>query len=157
MSKIVRVRFTLDYKQETVRLVEYGRTIRAVARDLVIAAQMVHNWVKLEAAGFFGGGLDQALHRRAGLDPAPEGGVHAGPDGARHLKKSSGIFCLRGAVSYAFTERHKIAWLIIAQCGCLKSAFALPARGKIGAPERPTVRRLRCQSPGAGRLCDRPC
>ena len=45
MSKIVRARYTLEYKQEAVRLVEGGRAIGAVARDLGIADQTVHNWV----------------------------------------------------------------------------------------------------------------
>jgi len=53
-SKIVRARYTLEYKQEAVRLVEGGRAIGAVARDLGIAGQTVHNWVKAQAAGRFG-------------------------------------------------------------------------------------------------------
>ena len=51
MSKIVRARYTLEYKQEAVRLVEGGRAIGAVARDLGIADQTVHNWMKAQAAG----------------------------------------------------------------------------------------------------------
>ena len=54
MKKIVRARYTLEYKQEAVRLVDGGRAIRAVARDLGIADQTVHNWVKAQAAGRLG-------------------------------------------------------------------------------------------------------
>ena len=54
MSKIVRARYTLEYKQEAVRLVEGGRAIGAVARDLGIADQTVHNWVKAQGAGRLG-------------------------------------------------------------------------------------------------------
>ena len=54
MSKIVRARYTLEYKQEAVRLVEGGRAIGAIARDLGIADQTVHNWVKAQAAGRLG-------------------------------------------------------------------------------------------------------
>ena len=44
MSKIVRARYTLEFEQEAVRLVEGGRTIGAVARELGMAEQTVHNW-----------------------------------------------------------------------------------------------------------------
>ena len=54
MSKIVRARYTLEYKQEAVRLVKGGRAIGAVARDLGIADQTVHNWMKAQAAGQLG-------------------------------------------------------------------------------------------------------
>ena len=54
MSKIVRARYTLEYKQEAVRLVEGGWAIGAVARDLGIADQTVHNWMKAQAAGRLG-------------------------------------------------------------------------------------------------------
>jgi transposase len=47
----VRARYTLEYKQEAVRLVRGGQPIGAVARGLGISDQTVHNWVKAEAEG----------------------------------------------------------------------------------------------------------
>jgi transposase-like protein len=51
MSRTVRARYTLEYKQEAVRLVRGGQPIGAVARGLGISDQTVHNWVKAEAEG----------------------------------------------------------------------------------------------------------
>ena len=51
MSRMVRARYTLEYKLEAVRLVRGGQPIGAVARGLGISDQRVHNWVKAEAEG----------------------------------------------------------------------------------------------------------
>ncbi len=46
MAKISRARYTLEFKQEAVRLVEGGQTIAAVARTLGVVDQTLFNWVK---------------------------------------------------------------------------------------------------------------
>jgi transposase len=51
MSKAFRAQYTLDHKQEAVRLVRSGQPIGAVARGLGILDQTAHNWVKAEAEG----------------------------------------------------------------------------------------------------------
>ena len=51
MSRMVRARYTLEYKQEAVRLVRGGQPVGAVARGLGISDQTVHNWVKADAEG----------------------------------------------------------------------------------------------------------
>ena len=51
MSRMVRARYTLEYKQEAVRLVRGGQPIGTVARGLGISDQTVHNWVKADAEG----------------------------------------------------------------------------------------------------------
>ncbi len=51
MSRTVRARYTLEYKQEAVRLVRGRQPNRAVARGLGISDQTVHNCVKTEAEG----------------------------------------------------------------------------------------------------------
>ena len=51
MSRMVRARYTLEYKLEAVRLVRGGQPIGAVARGLGISDQTVHNWVKADAEG----------------------------------------------------------------------------------------------------------
>ena len=48
MSRMVRARYTLEYKQEAVLLVRGGHPIGAVARGLGISDQTAHNWVKAE-------------------------------------------------------------------------------------------------------------
>jgi len=51
MKDMVRARYTLEFKQEAVRLVEGGETVSSVARTLGVSFQSVDNWVKAAAAG----------------------------------------------------------------------------------------------------------
>jgi len=51
MNDGVRARYTLEFKQEAVRLVRGGETLASAARTLGVSAQSLDNWVKAEAAG----------------------------------------------------------------------------------------------------------
>ena len=51
MKDGVKARYTLEFKQEAVRLVHGGEKISAVARTLGVSGQSPDNWVKAEAAG----------------------------------------------------------------------------------------------------------
>jgi transposase len=51
MAKGTRARYTLEFKQEAVRLVESGQSIAAVARSLGIVEQTLFNWVKASRKG----------------------------------------------------------------------------------------------------------
>ena len=51
MTKTKRARYTLELKQEAVRLVEDGQSIAAVARTLGVVEQTLHNWVKAQRQG----------------------------------------------------------------------------------------------------------
>ena len=51
MTKTTRARYTLEFKQEAVRLVEGGQSIAAVARTLGVIEQTLHNWVKAHRQG----------------------------------------------------------------------------------------------------------
>ena len=51
MSGKVRGRYTLEFKQEAVRLVKAGQTNGQVARGLGLSEQTVGNWVKADDAG----------------------------------------------------------------------------------------------------------
>ena len=46
MTKTSRARYTLEFKQEAVRLVDNGQSIAAVARTLGVVDQTLFNWVK---------------------------------------------------------------------------------------------------------------
>jgi transposase len=50
-SKMKRVRYTLEFKQEAVRLVESGQSQAAVARSLGVIEQTLGNWVREHRAG----------------------------------------------------------------------------------------------------------
>ncbi len=49
--KASRARYTLEFKQEAVRLVEGGQSIAAVARTLGVVDQTLFNWVKAKREG----------------------------------------------------------------------------------------------------------
>ena len=51
MEKLTRRRYTLEYKQEAVRLVTSGQKVAAAAKALGIVEQTLANWVKAEKAG----------------------------------------------------------------------------------------------------------
>ena len=51
MTGLVWARYTLEFKQEAVRLVRGGQTVSSVAKTLGLSDQTLHNWLKAEAAG----------------------------------------------------------------------------------------------------------
>jgi transposase len=51
MTGAFRGQYTLEFKQEAVRLVRGGVSKSSVAKTLGISGQTLHNWVKSEAAG----------------------------------------------------------------------------------------------------------
>ena len=51
MKDGVRARYTLEFKQEAVRLVRGGERVSTAARTLGVSVQSLDNWVKAEAAG----------------------------------------------------------------------------------------------------------
>jgi transposase len=51
MTKATRKRYTFEFKQEAVRLVESGQRLAAAARSLGIVEQTLGNWVKAHRAG----------------------------------------------------------------------------------------------------------
>jgi transposase len=51
MTKSKRGRYTLEFKQEAVRLVESGQTMAVAARSLGVVEQTLGNWIKLHRAG----------------------------------------------------------------------------------------------------------
>jgi transposase len=51
MRQGTRGRYTLEFKQEAVRLVESGHTMAAAARSLGVVEQTLGNWIKLHRAG----------------------------------------------------------------------------------------------------------
>ncbi|OZB82027.1 MAG: hypothetical protein B7X28_04155 [Halothiobacillus sp. 13-55-253] len=51
MTKTTRARYTFEFKQEAVRLVEGGQSQASVARSLGVADQTLFNWVKASQQG----------------------------------------------------------------------------------------------------------
>jgi len=51
MEKATRRRYTLEYKQEAVRLVTSGQKVSAAAKALGIVEQTLANWVKANRSG----------------------------------------------------------------------------------------------------------
>jgi transposase len=64
-----RGRYTLEFKQEAVRLVESGQSIAEAARSLGVVEQTLSNWVKAQAGRQVEGGQRQDRgHSRADGD-----------------------------------------------------------------------------------------
>ena len=51
MTKTTRARYTLEFKQEAVRLVEQGQSQASVAKTLGLVEQTLFNWVKANRQG----------------------------------------------------------------------------------------------------------
>ena len=51
MVKAVRKQYTLEFKQEAVRLVESGQRVAAAARTLGVVEQTLFKWVKAHREG----------------------------------------------------------------------------------------------------------
>jgi transposase len=51
MEKATRRRYTLEYKQEAVRLLRSGQRVSAAAKSLGIVEQTLANWIKADKAG----------------------------------------------------------------------------------------------------------
>ena len=51
MAKTSRARYTLEFKQEAVRLVQGGQSIAAAARTVGVVEQTLFNWVKAQREG----------------------------------------------------------------------------------------------------------
>src|SRR5688500_15626499 len=51
MTKSTKARYTLEFKEEAVRLVTSGERVATVARNLGVSEQTLHNWVKAAGSG----------------------------------------------------------------------------------------------------------
>ena len=61
MERAKRAKYTLEFKQEAVRLVESGQTLAAAARSLGLVDQTLHNWVQAERQGRLKGAEKKAV------------------------------------------------------------------------------------------------
>jgi transposase len=61
MERAKRAKYTLEFKQEAVRLVESGQTLAAAARSLGLVEQTLHNWVQAERQGKLKGAEKKAV------------------------------------------------------------------------------------------------
>jgi transposase len=50
-KKAARARYTLEFKQEAVRLVESGQSMAAAARKIGMAEQTLFNWIRAQRQG----------------------------------------------------------------------------------------------------------
>ena len=59
--KTTRARYTLEFKQEAVRLVDGGQSIAAAARALGLVEQTLFNWIKAQRQGKLTGADSRAV------------------------------------------------------------------------------------------------
>lgn len=86
--KTDRVKYTLEFKQEDMRLVEAGLTLAAEARPLGMSDQTLFNWVKAHRQGKNHGGRQQACQCRADGNKPSACRTGTGQDGALTLRRS---------------------------------------------------------------------
>ena len=61
MTKATRKQYTLEFKQEAVRLVESGQSPTLAARSLGVSEQTLSNWVKAHRKGTLKGATSKPL------------------------------------------------------------------------------------------------
>ena len=92
MTKSTRARYTLEFKEEAVRLVTGGERVATVARNLGVSEQTLHNWVK--AAG--NGGLKSSATPTVSAEQMEISRLRTElsrvKNGARHIKKAATYF-----------------------------------------------------------------
>jgi len=104
MTKMARARYTLEFKQEAVRLVEAGQSIAATARTLGVVDQTLFNWVKAKRQGKLTGAEGKAVSARANGDQSLARGKRTAEDGARHLGKGDGVLHRCALAKYAAAQ-----------------------------------------------------
>ncbi len=124
MTKTTRAQYTLELKQEAVRLVRGGQSIAAAARTLGLVEQTLHNWVKAERQGKRSG-----IDRKAvSAEQMEIGRLRAELARVKmerfHPGKSDGVLLKASDVKYAFIQRHRRVWPISVQCRVLAVSIA---------------------------------
>jgi len=90
-AKRARRRFSEEFKSQTVRLVlDEGKSVTAVARELDLVPSAVGVWVKHALANRTKGRTGLTTAEREELAAAPQRKSHP-PRRARHPKKSGGL------------------------------------------------------------------
>jgi len=82
MTKTVRARYTLEFKQEAVRLVHAGQSIAAAARTLGVVEQTLFNWIKAERQGKLTGAHSKVVSVEHPPQPPCVAGLVAVPGSA---------------------------------------------------------------------------
>jgi len=105
MTKVKRVQYTIEFKQEAVRLVESGQTIAAAARSLGVVEHTLGNWVQEQRAGKLKGVSNKPQVTAEQMENSRLlGRTGASDDGARHTGKSDGILCATKATAVIYAE-----------------------------------------------------
>ncbi|MDY0331857.1 MAG: IS3 family transposase [Thiomonas sp.] len=119
-----RARYTLEFKQEAVRLVEGGQSIAAAARTLGVVDQTLFNWVKAARLGKLSG-ADSKVVSAEQMEISRLRAELARVKMERDiLGKSDGVLRKGSEVKYAFIERHRRVWPISVQCRVLEVSVA---------------------------------
>ncbi|WP_286737335.1 IS3 family transposase [Thiomonas sp. SCN 64-16] len=123
-TTIRRARYTLEFKQEAVRLVEGGQSIAAAARTLGVVDQTLFNWVKAARLGKLTG-ADSKVVSAEQMEISRLRAELARVKMERDiLGKSDGVVRQGSQVKYAFIQRHRRVWPISVQCRVLEVSVA---------------------------------
>ncbi len=126
MMKATRARYTLEFKQEAVRLVEWGQSIAAASRTLGLVEQTLFNWVKAHREGALKGADNRSKVTAEQMEISRYAGWiwRVSRWSAIFWGKSYGVLCQEAEVKYALIRRHCRVWPIRVQCGMLGVSVA---------------------------------
>jgi transposase-like protein len=85
MTKATRARYTLEFKEEAVRLVTGGERVATVAQNLGLSEQTLHNWVKAASNG----GLQSSAGPAGGFHDVTTDFIYPGRKSATLVKRSA--------------------------------------------------------------------
>ncbi|MBK6789063.1 MAG: IS3 family transposase [Betaproteobacteria bacterium] len=121
---MTRARYTLEFKQEAVRLVEGGQSIAAAARTLGVVDQTLFNWVKAHRPGKLTGADSKAVSAEQMEISRLRAELARVKMERDILGKSDGVLRKGSEVKYAFIQRHRRVWPISVQCRVLEVSVA---------------------------------
>ncbi len=151
LGRRVRRQFTDEFRAGAVRLVlDEGKTIGAVARELDLTPSALSLWVQHARADRTKGRSGLTTDERAELaQPAQRQSRVA--HGARHPKKSRGLFRQEPSVVFAWIDAEKAEFPITKLCHVL-ARLARAASTRRGGDRSPRTRR---PTDGCGSSCVR--
>ena len=119
-AKQSKAQYTLEFKQEAIRLVKSGQSIKQVATTLGMPHQTLDNWLRADNSGKLSGAGDRVVTPRANGTCPFTGWEYTPKNGTWHIKKSGSVLCQRSPVKYAWIQHNHSYWPISAMCHVLE-------------------------------------
>jgi transposase-like protein len=138
-----RRNFSASFKKEAVKLVrEHGLSAGKAAKELGISESALRRWI--EASDIEQGNAGGADSRREGRDPRAQARAGDGPDGARYLKKGSGLLRQGKSMRFEFIDAEKHNYPLATLCRVMQVSRAATTPGFSASPAHGVSAMLSC-------------